>query len=140
VPEILVREIPLPQTRPLRHAILRPHEPLESLASHEPPDAFAVGAFDGDALVAVGFIAPDGPPGSWRVRGMATAPEWRARRIGRAVLEALLAHAAAHGASRVWCNVRTPARTLYERAGFRVDSAEFELPDIGPHVVMERRR
>jgi predicted GNAT family N-acyltransferase len=37
----------------------------------------------------------------------------------------------------VWCNARTPARSLYERAGFTVASDEFELPEIGPHLVME---
>jgi carboxymethylenebutenolidase len=38
---------------------------------------------------------------------------------------------------RVWCNARTPARTLYERAGFVVASEEFEPPNIGPHYRME---
>jgi predicted GNAT family N-acyltransferase len=28
---------------------------------------------------------------------------------------------------------------LYERAGFHVTSEEFELPEIGPHLVMERK-
>jgi hypothetical protein len=32
-----------------------------------------------------------------------------------------------------------PAASLYERAGIRVVSEEFELPHIGPHVVMETR-
>jgi predicted GNAT family N-acyltransferase len=39
----------------------------------------------------------------------------------------------------VWCNARTPARAFYERAGFRTVSDEFELPEIGPHYVMELR-
>ena len=54
------------------------------------------------------------------------------------MLAALLEHAESHGALRLWCNARTPARSFYERAGFRVVSDEFELPGIGPHVVMER--
>jgi ribosomal protein S18 acetylase RimI-like enzyme len=126
------------QTRPLRQAVLRPHQALGDLAASEPPGAFAVGAFgDGGELVAVGLVGPDGEPGSWRVRGMATAPDARGRGLGTAVLDALLEHATAHGARRVWCNARTPARSLYERAGFRAVSEEFELPDIGPHLVME---
>jgi hypothetical protein len=36
----------------------------------------------------------------------------------------------------VWCNARTPARGFYERAGFAVEGEEFELPEIGPHVLM----
>ncbi len=126
------------QTRPLRQAVLRPHHAPAELAAHEPPRAFAVGAFgDGGELQAVGLVGPDGEPGSWRVRGMATAPEARGRGLGTAVLDALVGHATAHGARRVWCNARTPARSLYERAGFRAVSEEFELPEIGPHVKME---
>ncbi|MCW3019870.1 MAG: family N-acetyltransferase, partial [Solirubrobacterales bacterium] len=52
---------------------------------------------------------------------------------------ALLRHALAAGAQRIWCNARTPARRFYERAGFGVISEEFELPMIGPHLVMELR-
>jgi ribosomal protein S18 acetylase RimI-like enzyme len=137
VSDVVVREISLAETRPLRHAVLRPHETVASLTAHEPSDAFAVGVFDGGALVAVGFIGADGEPGAWRVRGMATAPAARGKGAGSAVLDGLLGHAVAFGASRVWCNVRTPARSLYERAGFRAVSEEFELPGIGPHFVME---
>jgi ribosomal protein S18 acetylase RimI-like enzyme len=137
---VLVRPIPIAQTRSLRHEILRPHQSVEELIAHEPPDAFAVGAFGrADALVAVGFVAPDGEPGSWRVRGMATVPEARGRGAGSAVLSALQQHALAKGATRVWCNARVPARSLYERAGFTVVSEQFDVPQIGPHLVMEWR-
>ncbi len=111
---------------------------MADLALHEPPEAFAAGAFEGEELVAVGLIGPEGRPGEWRVRGMATLPAFRGRGAGSAVLNALLEHARAGGATAVWANVRTPARTLYERAGFIVISDEFELPQIGPHVVMRR--
>jgi predicted GNAT family N-acyltransferase len=39
----------------------------------------------------------------------------------------------------VWCNARVRARSLYERAGFTVVSEEFDVPEIGPHLVMECR-
>lgn len=117
--------------------MLRPHQALGELAEHEMPGAFAVGAFDGERLVAVGFVGPEGEAGEWRVRGMATVPEARGRGAGTAVLGALLEHAGARGAGRVWCTVRTPALSLYERAGFRVVGDEFEVPEIGPHLMME---
>jgi GNAT superfamily N-acetyltransferase len=139
MPDLLAREITLPETRPLRQEILRPHERLERLAADEPSDAYAVGVFDRGNLISVGLVAPDGEPGAWRVRGMATVPRARGKGAGTAVLEALVRRAIGGGASRVWCNARTPARSLYERAGFRTVSEEFELPDIGPHFVMERR-
>jgi ribosomal protein S18 acetylase RimI-like enzyme len=109
---------------------------VEELASHEPPGSFAVGAYEGDELVGVGLVGPDGEPGAWRIRGMATAPEARGRGAGTAVLRALIEHARTQGATRVWCNARIGARSLYERAGLEVVSEEFEVPKIGPHYVM----
>jgi ribosomal protein S18 acetylase RimI-like enzyme len=137
--EHVVRPIPLERTRALRQAVLRPHEAVERMTSSETADTFALGAFAGDELVAVGMIAPDGEPGGWRIRGMATAPRARGAGAGTAVLDGLLEHALAAGARRIWCNARTPARSLYERADMCVVSEEFELPEIGPHVVMEMR-
>jgi GNAT superfamily N-acetyltransferase len=134
-----VRPVDPAQTRALRQRVLRPHESLEELASHEPPGVHAVGAFDGDELVGVGFVCPDDGSGEWRVRGMATVPELRGRGVGSAILAALLDHARAQGATRVWCNARTPALSLYSRAGFQVESEEFEIPGIGPHFVMALR-
>lgn len=125
------------QTRPLRQAVLRPHQTLSELERGERADAWAAGAYLDGELIAVGWVAPEGEPGSWRVRGMATVPEARGRGAGAAVLRALLAHARSRGATRIWCNARVPARSLYQRAGLRVVSEPFELPEIGPHVVME---
>lgn len=127
------------QTRTLRRQILRPHQTEADLASHEPPDSFAAGSFQDDELVAVGLIGREGEPGEWRVRGMATVPAARGRGHGSAVLQALVEHAREQGARAIWCQVRTPARRLYERAGFQVVSEEFELPEIGPHLLMRLR-
>jgi ribosomal protein S18 acetylase RimI-like enzyme len=119
---------------------LRPHESIEYLVAHEPADAFALGAFDGAGeLIAVGFVGSDGEPGAWRVRGMATVPQARGRGAGSAILAGLIEHAVAGGATRVWCNARVPACSLYERAGFKVVSEVFGLTQIGPHLVMEWR-
>jgi GNAT superfamily N-acetyltransferase len=132
-----LRPVPLAETRNLRQEVLRPHETIEDLAQHEPLGAVAFGAFQGSEMVAVGLVGPDGEPGDWRVRGMATAPHARGRGAGGAILRALVQHAIAHGARRVWCNARTSALTLYQRAGFVAASDEFETPDIGPHYRME---
>ena len=134
-----MRPVAIAQTRPLRQSVLRPHQTLEQLACEEPTDVFAVGAFAAEEPIAVGLIAPDGQPGGWRIRGMATAPDARGQGAGTAVLEALLQHAIGNGARLIWCNARTPARSFYERGGLTVVSEEFELPQIGPHLVMELR-
>ena len=138
MPQIDVRPIALADTRALRQQVLRPNQSVEELASHEPPDSVAFGAFTGDQLVAVGLVGREGDdPGDWRVRGMAAKPEARGQGAGTRVLQALVQYATTNGATRVWCNARTRALTLYERAGFIVTSDEFEPPDIGPHYRVE---
>jgi GNAT superfamily N-acetyltransferase len=139
MPELELRAIPLAQTRALRRDVLRPYLTVEQLAEHEPEDAVAYGAFDGNELIAVGLVGPEGEPGDWRVRGMATKPDGRGRGAGTKVLQALVQHATAHGATRLWCNARKRALSLYERAGFEATSDEFETPRIGPHYRMELR-
>jgi len=83
---------------------------------------------------------PPAPGGrtDWRIRGMATAEAFRSQGIGRAVLDALLAHVGDRGGGLVWCNARIPAVGFYRRAGFVTRGEPWEEPDIGPHIVMER--
>lgn len=135
--QIEVREVPPQATRALRHEVLRPNQPIEVLAGHEPAGAVAFGAFAHDELIAVGLVGPEGEPGDWRVRGMAARPRARGQGAGTQILNALVRHATAHGATRIWCNARVRALTLYQRAGFVVASDLFEPPDIGPHYRME---
>lgn len=139
MPQIALRSVPLADTRELRREVLRPYMSVDELAAHEPNEAVAFGVYEGDELIAVGLVGPEGEPGDWRIRGMATRPEARGRGAGTKVLQALVDHAVAHGAARLWCNARTPALSLYERAGFRATSEEFETPRIGPHYRMELR-
>src|SRR2546423_1021025 len=35
--ELVVRRVPLAETRPMRQAVLRPHQAVQDLAAHEPP-------------------------------------------------------------------------------------------------------
>jgi GNAT superfamily N-acetyltransferase len=72
----------------------------------------------------------------WRVRGMATRPRARGRGIGSLLLEACIAHARDAGGALLWCNARVPARAFYERAGLAAVGGVFEIPRIGPHVLM----
>ena len=81
---------------------------------------------------------PGGPPGGWRLRGMATDADVRGAGFGAALVAACIEHVAAAAGAELWCNARMAAVGFYERAGFRVVSDEFQVPGIGPHVVMAR--
>ena len=136
-----VRVVGAAETADLRRQVLRGGRDVPLLGDESP--AHHVGVFAGHQLVATGNIRPESAawepdrPG-WRIRGMATWPEARARGAGALVLEALLDHAREHGGGLVWCNARTTARLFYERVGFVVRGGEWEEPGIGPHVVMWR--
>ncbi|MBR7744853.1 GNAT family N-acetyltransferase [Phycicoccus sp. BSK3Z-2] len=138
-------------TVPLRRRVLRPHQTLaEVAAAMDGPETVALAVLgDAGEPVACVLAAPEPPPvplgeglpagGEWRLRGMATDPARRGEGLGRLVLDAVLVDLAGRGAALVWCNARTPARTLYARAGFVVVGDPWDEPDIGPHVRMWTR-
>jgi predicted GNAT family N-acyltransferase len=144
------------ETLTLRQAVLRPTQPLSEsrFSGDELPLAGHFGAFverDGEVgeLIAVGTVYPEAcrdpnadramtSNGAWRLRGMATAAEFRGMGAGGLVLQACLEHAKKSGARVVWCNARTGAVPFYLRHGFQKMSGEYELPGIGPHFLMKQ--
>lgn len=79
----------------------------------------------------------EGKP-AWQLRGMAVDEKVRESGIGRKLVEAAEKFAVASDVPRLWCNARVPAVGFYERMGWRVVSAVFEVPTAGPHVKMVR--
>ncbi len=139
-----IRKIDAAQARPLRHRVLRSHQPIEATVYPEDDDPRSghFGAFvDGEAVGAGSIYnqSDDGDdPADWRIRGMVTLEEVRGLGYGGALLAACLDHAAAHGGRRVWCNSNVRAVGFYTRYGFVPKGEEFDLPGLGPHQVMEK--
>jgi len=145
------------ETLALRAAVLRPGRPLEEcmFPGDDDPATLHVGAeLDGE-IVAIASIyhearSDHGPGGAerardhdagsaWRLRGMATAPSVRRRGAGAAALTLCEEHARANGATLLWCNARLEAVAFYEAGGWTVLGEQFDIPTVGPHLVMERR-
>ena len=142
----------------MRHSVLRPHLAFEAVVweGDDDPVTATFGAMDREtgAVVGVATVFPEpGPfepsevglaPGAsskdttWRLRGMATEEAARGRGIGSMVLEAAVDHVAAEGGELLWCNARIGAVAFYERAGFRTWGEVWDLPSVGPHIVMWR--
>ncbi|MGH9263925.1 MAG: GNAT family N-acetyltransferase [Acidimicrobiales bacterium] len=140
----LIRTVAAEEIRPLRHRILRPTQRFGETVypGDDLEDTVHFGAFDGERLVGIASLYREdrsgGPPGGWRLRGMATEADVRGAGFGAALVAACVEHVAASGGGELWCNARQVAVGFYRRAGFDVVSEEFDIPGIGPHVVMAR--
>lgn len=147
-PPLPVRLAPIAaaDTVPLRHAVLRPMQtPADCVyALDAAPATYHAGAWLGDRLVGVASVfneAEDGRTGGadWRIRGMAVEPACRGRHVGAALLHAVIAHCASQqDGGLLWCNGRTEVEPFYRRFGFVRIGAPFDLPPLGPHVVLHR--
>jgi len=140
-----VRAVDVAAVRPLRRALLRPHQRVEELVypGDDHPETLHVGVFRHEHMVGIATIVPRPMPGrreqrAWQVRGMAVEHGQRGYGLGGQMLEACVAHAAAHGGRLVWCNARAGSSGFYRRYGFEADGEPFELPEIGPHYRMFR--
>jgi GNAT superfamily N-acetyltransferase len=139
-----IRVISAAETRPLRQALLRPHQRLDELVyrGDDDPLALHAGAFHQERLVGVATVSPNPCPRAsfaspWQLEGMATVPEVRGLGYGRALIKRCLAHIAAHGGATLWCNGRTSAGGFYTNLGFQTVGDEF-VTATGPHYVFFR--
>lgn len=147
-----IRPVEAAAVLPLRQAVLRPMQTVAECVypTDDDPRTLHLGAFGNGELVAVASFAPEPSPGlagpsavgparHFRLRGMAVAPEWQGRRVGAHLLNAACVLLEAADAELLWCNARISACGFYERQGWQQHGAEFEVPPVGPHVVMWRR-
>ncbi len=132
-------------TRRLRNAVLRPGLDLDAVhwPDIERPDAVTYAVLDDDGIpLTTATVMPEPCPWrpddrpAWRLRGMATAEEARGQGVGRAALDAVVAHVRAEGAVRLWCNARDVALGFYQRAGFVVEGDGFVSERGIPHHPM----
>ena len=141
---MLIRPARFDEILALRHAVLRPGRPIDTAFFEGDDDETTVhvGAFAGALLVGCATLMrrPLDGEDALQLRGMATAPDRMRRGIGTAILrfvEEDLAHSM--GVGVLWCNARTSASGFYAGAGWKLASAAFEVPDVGPHVRMVRK-
>lgn len=153
VERLEIRQLSAAEVRQMRHTVLRPHQPPEKLVypKDDDPMTFHLGGYiDGQQVGIASFLYDDHPeladPGlQYRIRGMATLPEFRGQGIGEklvenglSVVKQKLAETPESKTQRVWCNARVVAFGFYEKCGFELMGDFFDIPGIGPHKVMWR--
>jgi predicted GNAT family N-acyltransferase len=140
------KRITAEETYDLRHRILRPNQTVADCAYplDHATGSCHIGCFLDEELVGIGTVLREGQDGEqganiWRIRGMAVLETARGHGIGGQILQRLIAHAAQETTpGEIWCNGRVHVKGFYERYGFAQIGDVFELPMIGPHIVMSR--
>jgi GNAT superfamily N-acetyltransferase len=139
-----VREIPAEMTRSLRHRVLWPHIEKEEdcvIDIDRREDAIHLGTFDGDRLISVGSLFAMSSPRlphekQYRLRAMATDPDYRGRDAGRVLIEYAMNVLGKKGIDVLWCDARLHATGFYGKLGFSKFEDVYEVRNIGPHQFM----
>ena len=141
-----IRFIKAQDTWSLRHRVLRPHQTIEDCdyPNDRNPESFHLGVFLGELLIGVGSFYPeknDALKGwkQYRLRGMATHPEFRRQGAGGKLIRFALEHLRAQRADLLWCNARDSAKDFYTELGFAIHGTSFNVEGFGEHSVMHRR-
>ncbi|MFC6464874.1 hypothetical protein ACFP65_07825 [Marinilactibacillus sp. GCM10026970] len=91
--ELSIKQLSAEEVYPIRHKILRPHQTFEECQYDTDllPSTFHVGGFIEHTLVSVASFSVDVCPElpsekQYRLRAMATLPEFRRQNIGKSVI------------------------------------------------------
>ena len=74
----------------------------------------------------------------WRLRGMAAAFEHQGQGLGSALLSTGIKKIRQLNGDVLWCNARESAIQFYQKHGFELEGAIFDIDGIGPHCIMYR--
>ena len=140
----MIRFISAKQTIPLRSGVLREGYPIEECYFDGDNDntTFHLGYFtENEELVCILTCKKENhgklPKQAYRLRGMATHPDYRRKGYGKELLNAATVHIKEElGIDYVWFNAQRGAFPFYESMGFEFMSDEFDIPTVGLHREM----
>jgi predicted GNAT family N-acyltransferase len=142
---IETKEISPAEVLPLRSQILRPGRPIEECIwpGDDWPDSIHLGALVEGQLAGIASFYREAHPQlsaqlPYRLRGMATVESMRNQHLGTRLLKFGIHKIRDAGADLVWCNARVGVVGFYLRQGFIQVGEPFDMPTVGPHVLMYR--
>jgi predicted GNAT family N-acyltransferase len=139
-----VREIQAEETRDLRHRVLWPHIPSVhdcNIDIDQAPGAIHLGVFFDDKLISIGSLFRQHSEkikhvSQYRLRAMATDPEYRLHNAGKALILYAIELLKAKQVDALWCDARIGAVGFYSSLGFQLMPEIYEVKNIGPHQFM----
>ena len=137
------RKINAEDTYTIRHLVLRPHQSLDDCKY--PADfeskSFHLGAYLDHQLISVASFYQEVNPAlngqlQFRLRGMATLPDFRGKKAGSGLLFEGLEIIRKRESDTFWCNARTTVSDFYKSLGMDEMGKVFDIHPIGPHKLM----
>jgi GNAT superfamily N-acetyltransferase len=126
--------------------MLREGRPREEaiFTGDEEDQTFHLGAFVDNKLVSVASFYFERHPSledeyQYRLRGMATLPEFQRQGLSSALLKMAFPIIKQNLCSVLWCNARARAMGFYQQVGFEKVGEEFDIPTVGPHYLMFKK-
>lgn len=142
-----IQKIDLTSNYPLRQAVLRPGKPPESclFAGDDLPSTTHWGAYVGEDLAGILSVYEQSHPSfsennQFQLRGMAVLPNYQGQSIGKQLLLAVENAIFTTQDVRIWCNARSSAVGFYALLGYETVGDEFDIPSVGPHFIMTKKR
>lgn len=151
----VVKKIECSETLDLRQKVLRPFSERKECQFPEDqnPRGFHLGVLlNQQQLISIGSFHPAEVPAPlrealesratpiiqrpYRLRGMATDPDFRGQGYGAALLKRGEQELRDLSCDFLWFNARQVAYKFYEGLGFKYFGEEFEMSGIGPHKIM----
>ena len=141
--DYLIKKISALETYTVRHSVLREGKPIESCLFDGDTlnTTFHLGIFDEGNLVGVcSFLKSKHAllkeESQYQLRGMAILKEKQHLGLGKLILshgENLLKQ---QNTQIIWCNAREKAVGFYQKNGYQIIGAPFDIKNIGQHFIM----
>ena len=137
----LISPVDAERTWHVRHRNLRQGQPFETVdygaVDRLETTVHMVLVLDGEEIGCATIMKEEREGGfGYRIRGMAVDEEFRGRGYGRLLMEGTK-QIATELDTGLWCNARINAIPAYVSCGFAQVGEEFDMPNIGPHYVLE---
>ena len=139
-----IKDIPSKDTISIRSKVLRPGQDISNcIYPHDDDEStfHLASIVDNKEACIVSFYMENNPElkgnDQYRFRGMATLEEFRKQGHASALLKHAFSLLKNKKIDQVWCNARINALDLYINLGMEICSEEFDIPGIGPHLLLK---
>ena len=142
-----LKQITSQDTFIVRQPVLRPGRGIETCVfdGDSLPSTLHFGIYDNEALLGVISVFEASHPffteeRQFQIRGMAVLDANQKKGLGEKLVQKAEEYIALQQqGSRIWFNAREIAVGFYEKMGYTVIGAAFNIPDVGPHYVMHKK-